>query len=661
MAEFTDATRRSVLRATGTGMALSVAGCLSGGEGDGNDGNDGDRPGDTDPETIERGGRFTVGLPNDLGTLNALTASSAPTNALLDLLYQPGVVVDPDGFEAVPWVFADWDARETAGEMEVRFSVREDLEWTDGEPLTVEDVRFTYEYYMDRQPGRVRSAVDPIESIEEATDEYDLTLSLDRVVGSYAGEQLSLRLLPEHVWGEVDDHTAHDPDDPVGLGPGRVVSGDLETGLELDLVDDWALTRQDWIEDHDLLLEGGPFLDSMEVRPLDNPDALHRELLDGGIDAVYDGAFDPAQASAIDEQEGLGLIDGHDDGYSHYTINMRVPPLDDRAFRQALSMAMDRRQWVEGMMRGYAIPGSVVVPPGFQHLRPEASTGEPVQGSPAEDAHPALEALSFREGADGELDVASVREFLESGDVVSGSSGTYAGREYPGSLTEFGGTDRTEAAYDYAFGEVRSSVLEAADVDRELYVDGRTVEELKGGPITMLTVPPDANPRAVEFTQGYVRNVRLLGIPIELEVVTANSIADRAYLETDFDIYPGSWSALSAHGIPSIHDLFHSDNAHAEDSGFDTFGYNAAGYGLDGLPGADERIDEARGELDGERRNELVRRIAERIYLDAPTLVRSYRWCQWPVNTADFAGFIANVPGIGSSNLRIQAMTVHRR
>jgi peptide/nickel transport system substrate-binding protein len=654
MAEFTDVTRRSLLRATGAGLALSVAGCLSGDEGE-------TPPGDTDPESIERGGRFTVGLSDDLGALNVLTASSAPTNALLDLLYQPGVLVDPDGFEAMPWVFPDWDARETTDGMEVRFSVREDLRWTDGEPLTVEDVRFTYEYYVDRGPGRVRSVVDPIESIGEATGEYDLALSLDRVVGAYASEQLSLRLLPQHVWRDVDDHTAHDPEAPVGLGPGRVVSGDRETGFELSLVDDWPLTRQDWIEDHPLFIHGGPFLDSLEVRLLANRDALHRELLGGGIDAMDDGGFDPAQAPAIDEREGLGLIDGHDDGYSHYTINMRVPPLDDRAFRQALSMAMDRRRWVEGMMRGYAIPGSVVVPPGFEHLRPEASAGEPVQGSPDEGAHPALEALWFREEEDGDLDVAAVRDFLESGSVVSGAAGTYAGREYPGSLTGIDVADRTGATYDYGFGAVRSSVLEEAGIDRELYVDGRTVKELNGGPITMLSVPPDANPRAVEFTQEYVRNVRLLGIPIELEVATANSIADRAYLEADFDIYPGEWAGLSADGVSSLYDLFHSDNAHAEDSTFDTFGYNAAGYGLAGLPRADRAIEEARGELDPTRRAELVREVAERIYLDAPTLVRSYRWPQWPVNTADFAGFLPSIPGLGSSNLWMQALTVHRR
>lgn len=651
MPEFSDVSRRSVL-AAGTGaLALPVAGCLSGDE-------EG-KPGGIDPETIDRGGVFTVGLADDLETFNPLTARSAPANALLDLFYQPGVIIDPAGFDAMPWVFADWEAEETEGGMAIHASVREDLQWTDGEPLTAADVRFTYEYYRDQQPARYRSAIDPIESVEAAGNGHDLTLALDRVVGAYAAELLSVRLLAEHVWGEVDDHAAYDPEEPVGLGPGRLVGGDFETGFEIELLDEWPLSRQDWVADHDLLIERGPFLDSIEIRVFEGEDALYGAFLDGSIDAISGGAFDPARARAIAEHENRGLIAGHDDGYGHYTLNMRVPPLDDQAFRQALSMAMNRRRWVD-IESGYAIPGSVVVPPGFDHLRPETSAGEPVQKTPAEDAHPALGALWFR-SRDGALDVGAIRDFLESGAVIDGSEGSYAGREYPGSLTNFGGTFQTEAAHDYAFGEVESSTLEGTETDRELYVDGRTIVELNDGPITLLTPPPETAPRAVEFTREYVENLRSLGIPVELESPDAHALAERAYLDADFDIYLGNWPDISPRGIPSLYELFHSDNAHGEESGFATLGYNAAGYGLEGLPGADDAIAEARAELGDDRRNELVREIAERLYLEAPTLVRSYRWRQWPVNTADFAGFMADIPNPGSSNRWVQALTVHQR
>ncbi|MFC6905259.1 ABC transporter substrate-binding protein [Halalkalicoccus tibetensis] len=649
MAEPIDAARRSLLRAGAGVLALPVAGCLSD---DGDEDSD-TRPGEADSETIERGGTFTVGLPGALEAPNPLTAGSAPTDALLDLLYQPGVLIEPDGFEAMPWAFVDWSADDTGEGTTVSIDLRDDLEWTDGEAFTAEDVLFTYEYYAEHEPGRFRSTVDPIESVGEGNG-ADVELVLSEAIGSYEAEQLSVPLLPEHVWSDVDDPADHEPDEPVGLGPGRLTAGDPESGFEIALADDWPLTRQDWVEEHGLLIEGGPFLDAIELRPFGSTDALDRELAGGGIDAIHDAGFDPARADAIDDREGLGLVAGHDDGYDHYTMDVRTPPLDDQAFRQALGMAMDRDRWAD-IQRGYAIPGSVVVPPGFEHLRPETAAGEPVQQTPAEDPHPVLEVLGFR-GTDGELDAGSIQEFLASGAVVDGGEGSYAGREYPGSLTGFGTTGQNEAAYDYELGEVRSDVLAEAGVEAELYADGQTVEELHGGPIELLAPPDEANPREAEFIGEYVRDLRRLGIPVEREIASEIEIADRAYLEAEFDLYPGQWSALSAHGAPTLYDLFHSDNAPADGS----FGYNAAGYGLEG-PSADEAIEAARGEPDADRRDELVREAAERIYLEAPTLVRSYRWSQWPVNTADFAGFLSGIPGVGSSNLRLQALTVHRR
>ncbi|MDL5363972.1 ABC transporter substrate-binding protein, partial [Halalkalicoccus sp. NIPERK01] len=80
------------------------------------------------------------------------------------------------------------------------------------------------------------------------------------------------------------------------------------------------------------------------------------ELLNGGIDAMYASAFDATRAREIHDREELGLVEGRDDGYAHYTLNLRRPPLDDQAFRQALSMAMDRRQWVYEIALGYAVP-----------------------------------------------------------------------------------------------------------------------------------------------------------------------------------------------------------------------------------------------------------------------------------------------------------------
>lgn len=652
MTAFKGLSRRSVLAAAGATTA-SLAGCF------GSDDENGERPDGTDgvdTEGIESGGTFAIGLSRPVESLNPLTASSAPERALVDLLYQPGVLVEPEGFEAMPWIIADWDDRETADSFEIHFDVHEDLEWTDGEPFTVEDARFTYEYYIEHEPSRFSTAVGPMQAIGGSDAGYDLVLTLSETIGSYETEQLSVPLLPEHVWADVEHYADHHPDEPIGLGPGEV-SADEGEGLAVDLVSEWPLAAQEWVDEHDRLLSGGPYLDWLRFPVFDGPNALHRAFLSGGIDAIYAPDFDVLHAGDIEHRDGVGLVGGEDDGVGLYTLNTRTSPLDDQAFRQALGMAMDRGYWADELKLGYAVPGTVVVPPAFEHLRPEAAAGESV-GTAVEEGPDELRALRFRGTGGGEFDAAPVRGFLESGAVISGAAGTYAAADYPGNLTSFGRTAQTEAAYEYEYGEVRSSVLEAVDAERELYVDGQTIEERSDGPLTMLVAPHDERPLVSEFTRGYVDTLHELGVPIETEVRTASTVADRVYLDADFDIAPMDWSGFSAHGAATLYDLFHSDNA-GENS--DGFAYNASGYGFEGSAGADDAIDELRGERDAARRNELVGELAERLSLEAPVLVRSHDRPQWPVNTAEFAGFLSGIPGAGGSNLRLQALTVHRR
>ncbi|MEM4782625.1 MAG: ABC transporter substrate-binding protein, partial [Halalkalicoccus sp.] len=315
-------------------------------------------------------------------------------------------------------------------------------------------------------------------------------------------------------------------------------------------------------------------------------------------------------------------------------------------------MALDERRWVEEVGLGAAIPGSTVIPPAAEGFRPETAAEEPIRRSPDGEGASAMNALTFR-GTDGEPAVDALRTFLESGTPISGRSGTYAGNEYPGSLT--GVEIDAGARYDYEFGGVHSTLLEE-EADAELYVDGRTIEELNDGPLTMLSPARDASPRRAAFLRSYATTLRRLGIPIEIDAVTPGVLADRLYLDADFDVAPIGWSRVPTRGVATLSDLFHSDNARENAEGFAP---NVTGYGLDA--GADEAIEDLRAETDEDRRTERVRRLVERLYLDAPVVVAGHSRPRWPVAAGAFGGFLDDVPGVGSAALRFQALSIHRR
>ena len=105
----------------------------------------------------------------------------------------------------------------------VRFRLRPEARWHDGEPVTARDVAFTYEHVRENSRHDIQSAFGMIESIE-VHDERELTFHLLDLNGLSAMIVISLGklpILPEHYWRDRDiSQTTLTP--PLGSGPYRV-------------------------------------------------------------------------------------------------------------------------------------------------------------------------------------------------------------------------------------------------------------------------------------------------------------------------------------------------------------------------------------------------------------------------------------------------------
>jgi peptide/nickel transport system substrate-binding protein len=668
--------RRSFLKAGGAGaVAVSLAGCLGGD--DGGSGNNGSSQGqggngtqsgnaDMDPEQIPEGGVFTVGLPEAPAGLNTLATSSSYSFAILDFINEFGTAITPKDFDIRPSLYTDWTIENTEGNdpsPTVLFSVRDGagLTFTDGESFGVDDVVFTYNYMLENQPGRYVSTIDPIESVETASgNDWDVRMEMDRVVGTYDSNQLQIPILPEHVWSNVDNYQQYEPTangGPVGLGPGEVTEFNPDTAIELTFRDDFdTLNTLDWVKEDDVLAPGGPFLDTLRFQVFGSQNALNQALLQGNIDATYLGLDSPQQIEQVKESQNRSLVSGPDSGFSYQAFNLRRTPLDDVAFRQAYSFAFDDFYWTENLKRGYAVEGDFVMPPGYGKVRPETGTDQELLEGPS------TQALTFRAAGpeSSEPNVQGIRDFLTSGTVISGDQGTFVGSEYPGAITDVTAS-QTEARHDYSFGPVQSQVLQQADnANQEIRVNGETITEMRDGPLVLLQDPPQDQPQEAKAIQRLVENLHAVGIPIQTQVLDFNTMLDKVYAQEDFDIYPMGWNSLSSFAVSSLYSLFHSDNADPDGSS-DTLLNNAVGYGLEGNAGADQLISQARGEPDSQRRNDLARQAVEKIYLDVPYMLLSYDEVQWPVNTADFDGFIQNLTDPGGYSFATEMSQVHQK
>ena len=126
------------------------------------------------------------------------------------------------GKKAIPDAAESWDISDDA--MTITFHLRQDLKWSDGEPLTSADAQYTFQTLKDTPEYYLCSSLQAIDTIE-APDDYTLVfnmkqpdMSLINNIGWYGGF-----ILPKHIYdngvGWVDNEAAKLTGTPVTSGP----------------------------------------------------------------------------------------------------------------------------------------------------------------------------------------------------------------------------------------------------------------------------------------------------------------------------------------------------------------------------------------------------------------------------------------------------------
>lgn len=113
-----------------------------------------------------RGGWYLDNFGIKIGRLTPLVSSDV-YQTWIEYLVQEGMVQrNPDTLEFEPKLAESWDISEDG--LTMTFTLREGLRFSDGEPLTAEDVKFTFDWILNPevQAERDRSYLDKLESVE---------------------------------------------------------------------------------------------------------------------------------------------------------------------------------------------------------------------------------------------------------------------------------------------------------------------------------------------------------------------------------------------------------------------------------------------------------------------------------------------------------------
>lgn len=300
------------------------------------------------------------------------------------------VYLDASG-QPQPWLAERWAI--AADQKSVTFQLRQGVKFHDGTAFDAAAVKFHFDSILDpRNTSPVRPSLGPLEGVD-VLDTHTVRLRFTRPYGPLFNN-LSLGFMGFNSPTAVKALGRGYGRRPVGTGPFRFVSWQPGREIRLERYEGYRSGRAD-------ARNPGPAHAKTVVLRVVREDTVAAEALEAGEltaasllpDAVPRLEADPRFRVIKDSKtRGLGFIDA----------NQRRPPLDDPAFRRALSQAIDRQAVVRGAFGGYATPMTVPLAPGIPgHDAALAAKAE--LGYAPDRARAALRAAGWVPGPDGVL------------------------------------------------------------------------------------------------------------------------------------------------------------------------------------------------------------------------------------------------------------------
>ncbi|MDQ7991951.1 MAG: ABC transporter substrate-binding protein [Propionicimonas sp.] len=267
---------------------------------------------------------FTYAIAGDPTSLNPINTGDRWGLTVTNIVYSPLARVEADG--TVVNELAE-SIEPAADGLSVTVKLKEGITWSDGEPLTADDVVFTYTNKAVKENGNADLlwiGDKPIKAVkvDDLTVRFELPSFSAAALSNIATETY---IIPEHVYGDVTDFSGAELD-PIAVGTGPYRLTEYKRGEYLAF------------EANESFYGGAPAIKHLTLRIVSNADTVKAALQTGEVDASF---VTPAQIA--DLANSPIDIHAYPEGRVAYLGTVAASPeLSDVRVRQAVFYALNR-------------------------------------------------------------------------------------------------------------------------------------------------------------------------------------------------------------------------------------------------------------------------------------------------------------------------------
>jgi peptide/nickel transport system substrate-binding protein len=261
------------------------------------------------------------------------------------------------------------------GGRSLAFALRKGVRWHDGQPFTSRDVQYTFDLVREAPGITARLRLNPrkqwyanVQSID-APDPYTVIFRLRH-------PQPSFLLLLASGYSPI--YPAHVPAAElrtrcVGTGPFR-----LKEYRPGELIE--------FVRNPDYFVTGRPYLDGIRFIVIRERGTRIAALQAGRLDVMMPQEGTKTAADQLKKGvPGMVIFQTSQNINDNILVNFKRPPFTDARVRRAVSLAIDRRGYIQAVRQGGAVPGASMLPLpwGVWGLSPAELAALPGTGDPA--------------------------------------------------------------------------------------------------------------------------------------------------------------------------------------------------------------------------------------------------------------------------------------
>ncbi|MEV4894187.1 ABC transporter substrate-binding protein [Nonomuraea sp. NPDC055795] len=283
------------------------------------------------------GDRLTIGTTADVVNYNPLVGNSRTDSWVTNLMYPHLTQMDEAG-KRIPYLATEWSYSEDGKTATVK--LRDDMKWSDGKPVTADDVVFAVTAVQKEKFGVVAGLITAMEKAE-AVSPTEVRFTLSRPDGTFLDNVgFWLPIVPKHVFEKAPSVQKFANDaNWVSAGPYKLTKVERGQRYIMERVEPFG--------------PGQPTVKEIVFRVFPDVNTEVLALRNGEIDLIGN-VLPPSTAADLKSDPKLKLVQVPSLGWAHLQYNTKRKPMDDVRVRQALAHAVDYEAIRKIALKGYA-------------------------------------------------------------------------------------------------------------------------------------------------------------------------------------------------------------------------------------------------------------------------------------------------------------------